>query len=61
MLTEPHSASTETPTATPQTSSVTIQEAIDNAILRALQTTTFLDEARKVDFDAIRRPLGMRI
>lgn len=37
------------------------QNAIDQAVLRALETTKRLDEARKVDFEAIRRPLGMRV
>lgn len=37
------------------------QEAIDQAVQRALQTSEILDEARKVDFELIHRPLGMRL
>lgn len=54
-------SSRPTPSAMAWASSKAGQEAMDRAILRAEETAKTLDAARKVDFDVIRRPLGMRI
>lgn len=61
MAIDPKNVPVETSAATAWASSATGREAIENAIQRAQQTSNLLDEGRKVDFDAIRRPLGMRI